>query len=140
MNILEIINMSISILSGAFALGGLVVVIIKWLKNGNAKKVLALISTIPELVKQAEQMFGKGHGKDKFKWVFTMLRNQALQTKTKVADSVLENSINDIVDTTNNVNVDKFPFSNANGTNTDSTENQTNTKNIENNSVDSEIV
>ena len=56
-------------------------------------------------------MFGSGHGSDKFRWVMTMLKNQALTSNTKVDDEVLANSINDIVDTTNNVNVDKFPFS-----------------------------
>ena len=111
MGILSLIQLIISILSGIVALLSVVAIVIKWLKNGNAKKVQALILTIPELVKQAELMFGSGHGSDKFRWVMTMLKNQALTSNTKVDDEVLANSINDIVDTTNNVNVDKFPFS-----------------------------
>ena len=140
MNILETINLIISIASGLIAVTGLVVVIVKWVLNGNAKKVLALISSIPELVKQAEQMFGSGHGADKFRWVMTMLKNQALATKTRVSDEVLGNSVNDVVDTTNNVNIDKFPFSKTGTNTTDSTTNQLNTENFKNNSVNTEIV
>lgn len=140
MNILETINLIISIVSGLIAVTGLVVVIVKWVLNGNAKKVLALISSIPELVKQAEQMFGSGHGADKFRWVMTMLKNQALATKTRVSDEVLGNSVNDVVDTTNNVNIDKFPFSKTESNTTDNTANQLNTENFKNNSVNTEIV
>ena len=140
MNILETINLIISIASGLIAVTGLVVVIVKWVLNGNAKKVLALISSIPELVKQAEQMFGSGHGADKFRWVMTMLKNQALATKTHVSDEVLGNSVNDVVDTTNNVNIDKFPFSKTESNVTDNTANQLNTENFKNNSVNTEII
>lgn len=140
MNILETINLIISIVSGLIAVTGLVVVIVKWVLNGNAKKVLALISSIPELVKQAEQMFGSGHGSDKFRWVMTMLKNQALATKTRVSDEVLGNSVNDVVDTTNNVNIDKFPFSKTESNTTDNTTNKLNTENFKNNSVNTEIV
>jgi hypothetical protein len=140
MNILETINLIISIASGLIAVTGLVVVIVKWVLNGNAKKVLALISSIPELVKQEEQMFGSGHGADKFRWVMTMLKNQALATKTRVSDEVLGNSVNDVVDTTNNVNIDKFPFSKTESNATNNTTNQLNTENFKNNSVNTEIV
>ena len=140
MNILETINLIISIASGLIAVTGLVVVIVKWVLNGNAKKVLALISSIPELVKQAEQMFGSGHGADKFRWVMTMLKNQALATKTRVSDEVLGNSVNDVVDTTNNVNIDKFPFSKTESNATDNTTNKLNTENFKNNSGNTEII
>ena len=112
---LQLIQTIISILSGIVALFWLAVAIIKWIKNGNAKKTLALISVIPELVKEAEQMFGKGHGADKFKWVMTTLKNMALETKTKFDATVIGNQVNDVVDATNNVNVDKFPFSTETG-------------------------
>ena len=67
MGILSLIQLIISILSGIVALLSVVAIVIKWLRNGNAKKVQALIMTIPELVKQAEMMFGSGHGSDKFR-------------------------------------------------------------------------
>ena len=108
---LQTIQTIISVLSGIVALFWLVVAIIKWIKNGNAKKTLALVSVIPELVKEAEKMFGNGHGSDKFKWVMTTLKNMALETKTKFNSTVIGNQVNDVVDATNNVNVDKFPFS-----------------------------
>ena len=113
---IQTIQTIISILSGIVALFWLVVAIIKWIKNGNAKKTLALISVIPELVKEAEKMFGNGHGSDKFKWVMTTLKNMALETKTKFDSTVIGNQVNDVVDATNNVNVDKFPFSTGTGT------------------------
>lgn len=113
---IQTIQTIISILSGIVALFWLVVAIIKWIKNGNAKKTLALISVIPELVKEAEKMFGNGHGSDKFKWVMTTLKNMALETKTKFDSTVIGNQVNDVVDATNNVNVDKFPFSTETGT------------------------
>ena len=112
---IQTIQTIISILSGIVALFWLVVAIIKWIKNGNAKKTLALISVIPELVKEAEKMFGNGHGSDKFKWVMTTLKNMALETKTKFDSTVIGNQVNDVVDATNNVNVDKFPFSTGTG-------------------------
>lgn len=112
---LQTIQTVISVLSGIVALFWLVVAIIKWIKNGNAKKTLALVSVIPELVKEAEKMFGNGHGADKFKWVMTTLKNMALETKTKFDATIIGNQVNDVVDATNNVNVDKFPFSTKTG-------------------------
>lgn len=112
---LQTIQTIISVLSGIVALFWLVVAIIKWIKNGNAKKTLALVSVIPELVKEAEKMFGNGHGSDKFKWVMTTLKNMALETNTKFDSTVIGNQVNDVVDATNNVNVDKFPFSTETG-------------------------
>lgn len=140
MTILSMIQMIISILSGGIALATVVIAVVKWVVNGNAKKVLALISSVPELVKQAEQMFGSGHGADKFRWVMTMLKNQALATKTRVSDEVLENTINDVVDTTNNVNIDKFPFSKTETTTTNNTTVQLNTEIFKNDSVNTEII
>lgn len=138
MTALQMIQTILSCMSGVLALGGLIIIFVRWFRNGNAKKILALVAVVPELVKKAEQMFGSGHGVDKFNWVMTMLKIQALATHTNVKDEVLEATINDIVDTTNNVNVDKFPFSNATANTTE--ENQCITENFENSSDDSETV
>lgn len=140
MTILTISQMLIDIIAGIIALATVVIAVVKWVKNGNAKKVLALISSVPELVKQAEKMFGSGHGADKFRWVMTMLKNQALASKTRVADEILENAINDVVDTTNNVNIDKFPFSNKETNTGNNTENQLATQIFKNGSDVSETV
>ena len=140
MAVLTISQMIIDIIAGIIALATVIIAVVKWVKNGNAKKVLALISSVPELVKQAEQMFGSGHGADKFRWVMTMLKNQALASKTRVADEILENAINDVVDTTNNVNIDKFPFSNKETNTGINTENQLATQIFKNGSDVSETV
>lgn len=140
MTVLTISQMMIDIIAGIIALATVIIAVVKWVKNGNAKKVLALISSVPELVKQAEQMFGSGHGADKFRWVMTMLKNQALASKTRVADEILENAINDVVDTTNNVNIDKFPFSNKETNTGINTENQLATQIFKNGSDVSETV
>lgn len=140
MTILTLIQMVVSILSGIIALTTIIIAVIKWVKNGNAKKVLELISSIPEYVKQAEQMFGSGHGGDKLCWVLTMLKNRALETKTHVSDEYLTTSINTVVDATNNVNVDKFPFSSKDTSTANNTENQLNTENFKNGSVISETI
>ena len=104
------INLAIAIISGLVLLSTIITFVIKWIKDGNWKKINVLFSQIPELVIQAEKMFGKGKGSDKFNWVLTMLRNIALKTHTRISDEAIGNQINDVVDATNNVNVDKFPF------------------------------
>ena len=104
------INLAIAIISGLVLLSTIITFVIKWIKDGNWKKINVLFSQIPELVIQAEKMFGKGKGADKFNWVLTMLRNIALKTHTRISDEAIGNQINDVVDATNNVNVDKFPF------------------------------
>lgn len=121
MTMLNLIQMIISILSGIIAILSVLVLIVKWIKNGNLNKVINLLGKIPTLVTEAEQMFGNGHGTDKFKWVMTMLKNEAYKTKTKINDEILERKINEVVDATNTVNVDKFPFSKStqNGTEID---------------------
>lgn len=117
--IIKIIEIVVSILTAIVSVCTILTIVIKWLKNGKLKKVLELFKLIPALVKEAENMFGKGNGENKFKWVMTQLKIKALETNTKVSEEELTEQIENVVDATNNVNVDKFPFSSEKSDNED---------------------
>lgn len=78
------------------------------LKNSGSKKsFLSLLSLIPSLVIEAENMFGSGKGANKLNWVLTQLRIRALENNIKVSDAELTANIENVVNATNNVNTNK---------------------------------
>lgn len=78
------------------------------LKNSERKKgILNLLSLIPPLVIEAENMFGSGKGANKLNWVLTQLRIRALENNVKVSDAELTAHIENVVNATNNVNTNK---------------------------------
>ena len=81
------------------------IVILK--KSGNTKGIKQLYTLIPELVTEAEQMFGAGNGQAKLNYVLTKLRVYALEHSIKVDSVDLTNQIESVVTTTKFVNIDK---------------------------------
>lgn len=94
---LSIIGMTISI----------IIACIKAKSNGNTTLVSELKSSIPALVIEAEQLFGRGNGLSKLQWVLTQLEIQALKQKTSIDRDKWTDEINKVVDATLKVNTDK---------------------------------
>ena len=95
------------IVSIAVTIASIVWAIIKQVKAGNTKGIVALLELIPSLVITAESLYGKGKGSAKLDYVLTQLRLYALQNNIKVNTEDLTAQINSVVETTNNVNMDK---------------------------------
>ena len=95
------------IVSIAVTIASMVWAIIKQVKAGNTKGIVALLELIPSLVITAESLYGKGKGSAKLDYVLTQLRLYALQHNIKVNTEDLTAQINSVVETTNNVNMDK---------------------------------
>lgn len=95
------------IVSIAVSIASIVWAIIKQIKAGNTKGIVALLELIPSLVITAESLYGKGKGSAKLDYVLTQLRLYALQNNIKVNTEDLTAQINSVVETTNNVNMDK---------------------------------
>ena len=95
------------ILSICVTIASIVWAIIKQFKAGNTKGIVALLELIPSLVITAESLYGKGKGSAKLDYVLTQLRLYALQHNIKVNTEDLTAQINSVVETTNNVNMDK---------------------------------
>lgn len=95
------------ILSIAVTVASIVWAVIKQVKAGNTKGMVALLELIPSLVITAESLYGKGRGSAKLDYVLTQLRLYALQHNIKVNTDVLTAQVNSVVETTNNVNMDK---------------------------------
>ena len=95
------------IVSIAVTVASIVWAIIKQIKAGNTKGIVALLELIPSLVITAESLYGKGKGSAKLDYVLTQLRLYALQNNIKVNTEDLTAQINSVVETTNNVNMDK---------------------------------
>ena len=95
------------IVSIAVTVASIVWAIIKQVKAGNTKAIVALLELIPSLVITAESLYGKGKGSAKLDYVLTQLRLYALQHNIKVNTEDLTAQINSVVETTNNVNMDK---------------------------------
>ena len=93
------------IVSIAVTVASIVWAIIKQIKAGNTKGIVALLELIPSLVITAESLYGKGKGSAKLDYVLTQLRLYALQHNIKVNTEDLTAQINSVVDTTNNVNI-----------------------------------
>ena len=77
-------------------------------KTGNSKGMVALLEMIPSLVITAESLFGAGKGSAKLDYVLTQLRLYALQNNLNVNIEDLTAQVNSVVETTNNVNVNKL--------------------------------
>jgi len=95
-----IISILITVLS-------IIIAFIKAKKSGNSKGMLQILEKIPSLITKAETLFGKGKGSAKLDYVLTQLRLYALQNNIKIDDDDLTAQVNSVVETTNNVNIDK---------------------------------
>lgn len=84
-----------------------IIAYIKAKKSGNTAGQVEILNKIPELVIRAEQIFGAGKGSAKLQYVMNELRIFALEHKIKVDSATLENSVNSMVNVSNNVNVSK---------------------------------
>ena len=117
----------VAILSLLSLIISIIFIIIKAKKNGNIKGVLDLLSLIPNLVVQAEKLFGKGNGTAKLNYVLTELRVYALEHNINVTNEELKTQIENVVSATNQVNTEKQPKVEINeNTATNSTEVSTN--------------
>ena len=95
------------IVSIAVTVASIVWAIIKQVKAGNTKGIVALLELIPSLVITAESLYGKGKGSAKLDYVLTQLRLYALQQGVKVDVEDLTAQINSVVEATKSVNVVK---------------------------------
>lgn len=94
-----------TILSIVVAIASLMFAIIKMIKSKNTNGVLELFEMIPNLVTEAESIFGAKQGVAKLAYVLTNLRSKALDKGVKVDLTELTEQINKIVDTSSCVNV-----------------------------------
>lgn len=101
-----IVRYGVTILSVALAIVGLIMSIIKAHRAGNTKGVLNLYAQIPNLVAQAESLFGKGNGIAKLNYVLTELRVYAMENNITINKEDLTEQINSVVSTTKVVNVE----------------------------------
>lgn len=100
----------VTILSLASLVISIFVIIIKAKKNGNIKGILNLVNLIPNLVVQAEQLFGVGNGTAKLNYVLTELRVYALENNVSVTNEELKIQVESVVNATNQVNTNKEPI------------------------------
>lgn len=110
----NLISVLCSILVSVITIG---ISVYKVIKNGkhsnNTAKLLDLISSIPELVVKAEDIYGAGKGAAKLDYVLTKLKLQAVTMAIDVSDEVLTNEIENIVNATKSVNTAKTVKTNA---------------------------
>lgn len=99
----------IAVLSLISLIISVIIIIIKAKKNGNIKGILDLVNLIPNLVVQAEKLFGKGNGTAKLNYVLTELRVYALEHNISVTNEDLKIQVESVVSATNQVNIDKTP-------------------------------
>lgn len=99
----------VTILSLVALVVSLIITIVKAKKNGNIKGILDLVSLIPNLVVQAESLFGKGNGTAKLNYVLTELRVYALEHNISVTNDELKIQVESVVSATNQVNTEKKP-------------------------------
>lgn len=99
----------VTILSLVALVVSLIITIVKAKKNGNIKGILDLVSLIPNLVVQAESLFGKGNGTAKLNYVLTELRVYALEHNISVTNDELKIQVESVVSATNQVNTEKAP-------------------------------
>lgn len=124
------VKYGITILSVIATIISLIIAFIKAKKTGNSKGMVALLEKIPSLVTTAESLYGKGKGTAKLDYVLTQLRLYALQSNIKVDINDLTAQINSVVETTNNVNIDKQKIE---AQPSENTEGRVNTENNDNN-------
>lgn len=122
----------VTILSLISLLASIVIIFIKAKKNGNIKGILDLVHLIPNLVVQAEKLFGKGNGTAKLNYVLTELRVYALEHNISVTNEELKIQVESVVSATNQVNTDKQPNVEINE-NTATADNQVSTNSTQTN-------
>ena len=102
MEIVKYVLLGVNVLS-------LVVTIIAFLAKNkgvkSSKLVSKLLALIPALVSKAEAMFGRGNGEAKLNYVVQALEMQALKEGYSVNEETLVKAVNNVVETTKNVNV-----------------------------------
>ena len=114
MNISEILTW---VVIGLSFLSGLVSILIPYLKTAKAKKnaecvvkaltgMEVIINSIQPLVIKAEQ-FRNFSGAEKKEWVMTQLRIVALENSIVFDESAVSEKVEEVVSTTNKVNVNK---------------------------------
>lgn len=96
--IISYVLLGIGVLSTIVSIG---VAVAKAKKNGNTKKIVDLVNSIPSLVRQAETMFGVGKGTAKMAWVLQELRLKAMEDNICITTADLEKQVNDNVETLN---------------------------------------
>ena len=74
-------------------------------KQKNISNLQALYECIPNIVIEAEKMFGNGNGEKKKHFVITELTLLALQSKIKYDTAELDRQVENVVKATKNVNV-----------------------------------
>lgn len=74
-------------------------------KQKNISNLQALYECIPNIVIEAEKMFGNGNGEKKKHFVMTELTLLALQSKIKYDNAELDRHVENVVKATKNVNV-----------------------------------
>lgn len=114
---MDIISYVFAGLSCVGMIVSIILSIIKSKKAGSSNITSTLLQQLPNLITEAEQMFGSGKGIYKLQWVLTQLEILALKNNTILNRETWTNYINSYVETTNNVNVNKEV---ANGTGTNS--------------------
>lgn len=96
------------VLLGVNVLSLLVAIVVYVAKNKGVKSsqlVSKLLALIPALVSKAEVMFGRGNGEAKLNYVVQALEMQALKEGYSVNEETLVKAVNNVVETTKNVNV-----------------------------------
>jgi len=100
------------LLTIALSFVGLILSVIKMIKNGNFAGIVALYNLIPNLISKAEQIYKSGNGAAKLSYVLTELRTYALDNNIKVSTNMLTEAINEQVSATKVVNVNSLTSSN----------------------------
>lgn len=100
-----LVDYGLTILSAIATVISLIFALIKARKSNNSKAMVQIFAKIPELVTQAETIFGNGNGQAKFNYVLTELRVFAIEKGITLDISETTQQIESVVATTKNVNV-----------------------------------
>lgn len=104
---MELAQYILGCLSLLIAVISFIVARIKAVKSGNLEALQQLDNMLQSLIVTAEKTFGSGNGELKLDNVVTKATLYCLQKGIKISEDELVTKINQIVDTTNNVNVNK---------------------------------
>lgn len=84
----------VSICYCAVGFVGAIILLIKLYKTTKSKKaVVSILSEIPDLCKQAEELFGAGNGSAKFSWVMQNIQIKALQSNVTISNDLITKQI-----------------------------------------------
>lgn len=104
---MELAQYIIGGLSLLIAVISFIVARVKAVKTGNLEAIQELDNLLQGLIITAEKTFGSGNGELKLDNVVTKATLYCLQNGIKITQAELTNKINRLVETTNNVNVNK---------------------------------